>query len=117
MKYFLCILCVVLTLTAFAQQPKQQLTPEQRADSATARLEKKLGLNADQKSKVHDLVLTREQKLDDLRKQYAGQDPSVWKAQRKQVREEFRDGMRATLTAEQYAKWQQMKKVHRGRKK
>jgi protein CpxP len=93
-----------------AHYPQSNKTPEQRADSLTSHLEKNLQLTADQKTKVHDLVLTREKANDQLREKYKGQDPCASATERKQVRDTFDNGMKTALTPEQYQKWQDQKK-------
>lgn len=89
---------------------KNKRTPEQRATQYADSLAIKLGLSADQKAKVYAFALTRAMKMDELRKTYKGQDKKVWKTDRKQVRDNFMAGMKATLTPEQYAQWLDLRK-------
>ncbi len=95
-----------------AKKAENSKTAEQRADGFTTRLEKELTLTTDQKAKVHELALTREKSNDQLREKYKGQDPCASSVERKQVRTNFENGMKATLTAEQYQKWEAQKKQH-----
>jgi hypothetical protein len=98
---------------AHSGPPMQQgkKTPEERARLQSDKLEKDLGLNADQKKKVHDLILTREQKMDQLRDR---KDTTGVHAERKKIQDEFRDGMKKNLTPEQFKKWEDLKKERKG---
>lgn len=119
-KILSSLLLLVFAGTMYAQQEQQAPPPppkdrpaktaEQRATDLSNRLEKDLGLSADQKQKVHDLALTKEQKMDALEEKYKGQDRQVWAADRKQVHVDFREGMKKVLTADQFTKWEAMKK-------
>lgn len=117
MKKLFSLLCVIAASVAFAQAPPQgdaqnpppKRTAEERASHFTERLEKDLGLTADQKKKVQSLALTRETKMEELREKYKGQDKKAWAGERKKVRDEFESGMKTTLSPEQYQKWEQIK--------
>lgn len=114
MKNFVMIcLLLVAGFTANAQKPESKgtpKTPEQRATNVANRLEKKLALSKEQKTKVHDLAMARATKMDALRAKYKDQDKKVWQAERKAVRDEFHAGMKATLSPEQFAKWEEQRK-------
>jgi protein CpxP len=115
MKRILAItlLLVGFAVTASAQKPdasKPKKTPEERATAYANKMEKDLGLNAEQKTKVHDLALARATKMKELRDKYKDQDKKLWKEERKKVRDEFHNGMKSTLNPEQYAKWLEMQK-------
>lgn len=126
MKKVFSFLLVLAASVAFAQAPKGECknpppphpskSPAERANHFTDRMEKDLALTADQKTKVHALTLTREQKMDELREKYKGQDKSVWAAERKKVRDEFEEGLKKTVTADQYQKWEQIKKERKEKK-
>lgn len=121
MKRFMLAFTLLIAAAGFAQTntkgdshtPK---TPEQRADAYAARMEKSLGLSAEQKTKVHDLALNRAKQMDELRTKYKGQDKSVWKDERKKVRDDFHAGMKSVLSPEQYTKWIEMQKKHQEQK-
>lgn len=100
-----------------AKHPHASKTPEQRADTFALHLEKSLVLTADQKTKVRALILTREQENDKLREKYKGQDPCSSAAERKQLRDNFESGMKATLTPEQFQKWEAQKNKHAEQRK
>lgn len=95
--------------------PKKEVankTPEQRAAGCANRLEKNLGLSVDQKKKVQSLALVRATRMEELRNLYQGKEESkqVWRDERKKAREDFKEGLKTTLSAEQYAKWEADKK-------
>lgn len=115
MKNFMMACLLLITgVSVYAQKPggtsPAPKTPEQRATAVTNRLEKKLSLSKDQKTKVHDLAMARAQKMDELRAKYKDQDKKLWQAERKKLRDEFHAGMKATLSPEQYAKWEAQRK-------
>jgi hypothetical protein len=112
MKKTISILVMLLMTVslAFAQgNGKPKKTPEQRADAYANKMQKDLGLDATQRTKVRDLALARAKKMDELREQYKGQDKKVWQAERKKARDEFHNGMKSTLSPEQYTKWQEQR--------
>lgn len=116
MKKILSSLLMLVAFTAFAQtpaskpqNPHKQKSPEERATAFAAHLEKSLTLSADQKKKVYDLALTRDQKINQLRAENKGKDRCAWADQRKKAQDDFRDGMKLTLSPEQFAKWEAQK--------
>lgn len=114
-KLMMACLLLVTGISAYAQKPETKpapaaKTPEQRADAVSNRLEKKLTLSKEQKTKVRDLALARARKMDELRAKYKDQDKKVWQAERKTVRDAFHSGMKATLSPEQFAKWEAQRK-------
>lgn len=126
MRKLFSFLLVLAVSAAFAQAPQADQknpppppphkTPEERAKHFTDRMEKDLSLTAEQKTKVQALALTREQKMDELREKYKGQDKNVWAAERKKVRTEFDEGLKKTISAEQYQKWEELKKERKAKK-
>ena len=129
-KMIVLLVAAALTVTTgFAQgkeKPKENgkpktekapKTPEQRANDCADRMAKDLGLSADQKMKIHDLALTRAKKMDELREKYKGKegDKQVWRDERKKARDEFHAGVKAILSPEQYAKWEEQKKKKEGK--
>jgi Spy/CpxP family protein refolding chaperone len=115
MKKILSSLLMLVAFTAFAQTPAsktqahKQKSPEERATAFATHLEKSLTLSADQKKKVYDLVLARDQKIGQLREENKGKDRCAWVDQRKKAQADFQDGMKSTLTPEQFAKWEAQK--------
>jgi hypothetical protein len=122
MKRLISSLLVFMAFTAFSQTPAPQKknghehkTPEERATMIASHLEKTLMLNADQKTKVYDLALTKEKKIDGLREQNKGQDRCAWSDKRKQTQDEFDSGMKKILTPDQYNKWTAQKEEHKNK--
>ncbi|MDQ3111578.1 MAG: hypothetical protein M3R17_16950 [Bacteroidota bacterium] len=115
MKRIISSLLMLVAFTAFAQTADkrevghEQKTPEERATAMAAHLEKSLALSPEQKTKVHDLALAKEQKIGQLREQNKGKDRCDWADQRKLAQDEFLTGMKNTLTPEQYSKWNAQK--------
>ncbi len=112
---------LLITAIAFAQTPAgppqgrppgPKKTPEERATAISNRLEKDLVLSAVQKTAVHDVALTKEKKMEELRNKNL-QDSTAMKAEHKKINEEFRDGMKKALTPEQFKKWEAEKKDRR----
>lgn len=93
-------------------------TPEERADKYADKMQKDLGLTAEQRNKVRDLALTRAKKMDELRDKYKGKegDKQVWKDERKKARDEFHAGMKSVLSPEQFAKWEAQRKKQADKK-
>ncbi|CAN5348108.1 hypothetical protein BH09BAC5_BH09BAC5_28970 [soil metagenome] len=123
MKRLFSLMLVLITAYAFAQTPagpppgKHQgpkKSPEERATMMTDHLEKELTLTKEQKPVVHSLVLTKEQKMEELRNSKSTKDSTAMKAERKKIMDEFQDGMKKTLTPDQFTKWEAQKKQHRG---
>lgn len=123
-KAILTIAIAVMGFTAvFAQDaavkakmdmPKQ--TPAQRAEKSTAMLEKKLGLTADQKTKIYQINLDRATKMDALRNQ--GEDGK--KGRGKQMKADMdaaNTQLEIVLTADQKIKYNELKQQMKGRMK
>ncbi|GAA3955716.1 hypothetical protein [Hymenobacter algoricola] len=85
-------------------------TPEQQADMQAKRLTKALHLSADQSDKVRQISLARATELQNLRGKYAsngsrqgmGQDMNA-------LRDKYDIELKAVLSAEQYAKYDQIR--------
>jgi Spy/CpxP family protein refolding chaperone len=108
----------LMTLGAFAQnkQDKTPKTPEEYAKVRSEKLTKELGLNADQKAKVYDLLLNKRKKIQEIRAKYPN-DKKAAHAEAKPVKEQFKADMKAVLTPEQYAKWEEMQKQKEAERK
>lgn len=121
MKQVIAILFVLFAATSMAfgqtDSTKAKRTPEQSADTYVNKLEKQLGLNADQKAKIRDLALTRAKKTEELRQKEKNKGTKTdLKAERQKIKDEFEAGLKATLTAEQLTKWTEMQKKHADKK-
>ncbi|WP_139377380.1 EMC3/TMCO1 family protein [Daejeonella lutea] len=97
-------------------QQRQPRTPEQRAQMATDALEKKLGLTAEQKTKVYALNLERAEKMEKTMKS----EREFRKDQmekHKSLMEESDKKLSKILTDEQRKSYEDMKKQSRDRMK
>ncbi len=126
MKKFLFIALLTAGTASFAlaqttaapttdnQQSAQhvQKTPEQKATDVANHMTKELGLTSDQAAKIHDLALTRAEKMGDWRASGATD-----KALRQQIMGEFDSGVKSVLTPDQYTKWQADKAARRAKHK
>lgn len=95
--------------------PKEKMTPEQRAQKHVDGLNSEITLTEEQKPKIYDLALAKVKKVDEIKTKYKGQPENKDVAQREiqAVKKEFRQNVKALLTAEQLeklkAKHQEMK--------
>ena len=97
-------------------EQRQARTPEERAQSATDALEKKLALNADQKAKVYALNLERAERMEKNMKS----EREFRKAQMEKQRslmEESDKKLSKILTEEQKKSYEDMKNQSRERMK
>ena len=94
---------------------KPLFTPEQKSQKNSERLEKKLSLTADQKSKVYAFTLTRIQKSGEI-KASENKDKKSKGDAFKAVRDEYDSNVNSVLTAEQKTKWVQIKAEAKARK-
>ncbi|WBA42197.1 hypothetical protein [Hymenobacter canadensis] len=93
-------------------------TPEQRADMQTKHLTKQLGLSADQSAKVQTIALAENQELQALRGKYASADTRKGAGQEmKAVQEKYDAQLKGVFTAEQYAKYTQMREDRMDKRK
>jgi Spy/CpxP family protein refolding chaperone len=86
--------------------------PGQKAD----KMAKELGLNADQKAKLEQLMQTRKQESAALKAKY-GADKKAGKADMKAAHDRYEAQLKTILTPEQYAKFDKMKAEHHGKGK
>lgn len=121
--YSLLLSIFLGTGLTFAQgrgaQMDQKLSPEQKAAKVSDRLEKSLGLSAEQKTKVHDLTLEKINLTREARAKDAKDKKSLGESF-KSIRRDYDAGMKEVLTDEQEVKWEQIKanaKARREKKK
>jgi periplasmic protein CpxP/Spy len=89
--------------------------PATRAQKMTDRLTKQLGLDDAMSKKVYEALLTRDQQVDAIQK---STDDNQAKAKKlKANADQFRTSMQGILTADQFAKFQQMRQHGGGRGK
>ena len=88
-------------------------TPAQKADRKASKMAKALGLNGDQEARIEQLMLARQQESAALKAKY-GTDKKAGRADLQAARNRYQAQLKTILTAEQYAKFNQMKEEHRG---
>ena len=111
------ILLAAFTLTAgaaSAQTPaaqpapvraqKAKKSPEQRAEARTTQLSKSLNLSPDQTAKVRQLALAQTQEMQAIRAKNAAN-----RQEAKALRARHDDQLKAVLTTEQYAQYDQQR--------
>ena len=90
------------------QAPK---SPAQKADRHAGKMAKELGLNADQETKVEQLLVARQQESAALKAKYST-DKKAGRAEMKAAHDRYEAQMKTILTPEQFAKMSQMKADH-----
>ena len=98
------------THEARKQAPK---SPAQRADHHASKMAKELGLNADQEAKVEQLLLARQQEAAALKTKYAA-NRKAGRPEMKAAYDRYEAQFKTIFTAEQFAKFNQIKDEHRG---
>lgn len=104
-KLFVTLAIAAIGITsAFAQNtPKQKLTPEQKAETNTARLQKELALTADQKQKVYALELDKFKQTEEWHKK-SHEDRKAQKEQHKALKDASDAKLDQVLTPDQKKK-------------
>jgi Spy/CpxP family protein refolding chaperone len=97
-----------------AKQNKPKKSPQQKADHGAAKMAKELGLNADQEARIEKILLARQQELKPLKEKY-GQDRKAGQSEMKAVKDRYKAQIKEVLTAEQYAKYEQLKDDQKGK--
>jgi len=96
-----------------ARQERVQLSPQERASKEADRMEKELGLNADQKAKWQAAVLERTNANASVKEKMQGSTtPDERQQLRMQIKsngEKFDNAVNAFLTSEQKSKYAEMK--------
>lgn len=115
MKTFILALAVLVGGTALAQQQqqkKERKTAEERATAQAQKMATKLGLDDNQKTKIHDINLGIAQKNDAIR-----ENASLSREQKMAQLKENQDARNAqykeVLTSDQYAKYEAWEKEKR----
>ena len=91
-------------------------TPEQKAETRTARLTKELSLNSTQQAQVKQIMLARQQEQQALQARY-GEDKKGAHAEMKALRARYEEKLRGTLTPDQYARYDKMQAEKHGKMK
>ena len=97
------------TARHYAKAPK---SPEQKADRHAGKMAKELGLNPDQEARVEKLLLARQQESAALKAKF-GADKKAGRPGMKAANDRYHAGLKSILTAEQYARFAQLKDEHR----
>ncbi|MES2566432.1 MAG: hypothetical protein V4565_06175 [Bacteroidota bacterium] len=115
-KIILIVLSVIgFTMNLQAQEPmkenqvrvpREKISPEDRAQKMIERLNEKITLSEEQKTKVKALALDKNKKTEEIRMKYKGQADKRETAQREIaiVRKDYRKQVKALLTPEQIEK-------------
>jgi len=90
-----------------------QKSPAQKADRHATKMAKELGLSTDQEARVEQLMLARQQETAALKAKY-GADKRAGRSEMKAAHDRYETQLKAILTAEQYAKLNQLKDEHHG---
>jgi Spy/CpxP family protein refolding chaperone len=96
-----------------AKQDKPKKTPEQKADKGASKMARELGLNPDQEARVEQILLARQQEMQRLKAKY-GQDRKAGQADVKAAKTRYNAQLKEVLTADQFAKYNQLKDEHKG---
>lgn len=101
-------------IPATAKPNKKQaksISLEDRINRKTEAIASELSLSTEQQNKLHDLLLSRQTKIQQIRN---GRKPQELSAEDKKnihaIREEYKKEIKGILTAQQYEKWQQNRK-------
>lgn len=97
---------------------KHEKDPAKRAEKMTERMKTELGLNETQTTQVgaaNTDLATRMKALKE--KKDAGADSAALKSEAKQIHKDYDAKIKGILTAEQYAKWKELKKEGRQKMK
>ncbi len=110
----LVALLIFASTSVFAQQQKQQRTPEERATIATNKMKETLQLSDDQYVKVKAINLDYAKKINERR---AVKDKSALKDKMKNLDSQRMRSLKSVLTPDQYAKYETQKNAARERLK
>lgn len=115
MKIAVMAIALVMGSLAFGQQNMKKMTPEQRAQNLTTKMTKQLALNDDQAMRISEINQGIAQKNESIRN-----DANMSKEQKKEIMQSNHDARMSmyknVLTAEQYAKCEQLEKERMDRK-
>ncbi|GAA4370236.1 hypothetical protein GCM10023185_44600 [Hymenobacter saemangeumensis] len=94
------------------KEKKDKKTPEQKADHRAAKMAKELGLSPDQEARIEQILLARQQEMKALKEKTAGNGRAAH-TEKKALRERYDAKFKDVLTAEQYAKFLQLRDEHK----
>ena len=110
----LAIAFIGLTASYAQTQGKQKMTPEQKAEKSTAKLEKELSLTADQKQKIYTVELDKYKKNEELHKQTSA-DRKAKKDQHVASKKETDAKIDKVLTSDQKKKLEDLRTAKKAR--
>jgi protein CpxP len=117
-RLFLTLAIAVLGLTAgYAQTSagKTKVTPAQKAEKSTAKLQKELSLTADQKEKIYAIELDKFQKAERMHKS-GHEAKEAQKDQHKAIKKETEAKLDKVLNADQKKKLEVLKTEKKAKK-
>lgn len=98
-----------------ATQQAQSEDPVAKTNKQTERMAQALNLTPDQKTKAYNILLEKNKQME-ASKQKNGTNQQAFEDERKVIRTERDKELKAILTADQQAKWLQLKKDQRANK-
>jgi hypothetical protein len=111
-KFLAFILSMFSITFSFAQGGgDKNMTPEQRADNMISRMDQKLKLTADQKTKLKQIFVDSNKQEEEYRKEANG-DREKFKQLSATSRKTREDAVKAVLTPEQAQEWEKEKAEH-----
>jgi len=97
---------------SFSQEISNKKTPEERAQKITERMKTNLKLDESQSQKIYTLFLNHFNAVKTLKESNQGADKSAIKEKMKDNRKELKEGIRNTLTDEQFKQLKHNAKMH-----
>lgn len=113
-KLILIAVAAFMFQPVMAQQNDGKATVETRAERRTERMTRELNLSADQKTKVQAETEKFMKETEAIRARHTDAKTEAAKAEMKTARQAYKTGMKTILTADQFAKWQEMEKNRKG---
>lgn len=108
-KGLIAIMMAFASITAFAQRPDANATPEERAKTQTASLTESLKLSDDQQKQVYTLNLDRAKKMQEMRS-----SGNMDREKMRESMEAFNKDLAKVLTPEQQAQYKKILEERRG---
>ena len=94
----------------------QAKSPAERADRTAKRMTEELGLNSNQANQVRELALVKAEQMQALKTKH-GENRDAAKAEMKQIKTNFKNGLKSVLTAEQLQKHETLQAERRAKMK
>ncbi|WP_149244516.1 hypothetical protein [Dyadobacter sp. 32] len=102
-KGLIAMIMALASITAFAQRPDANATPEERAKNQTASLTESLTLSEEQQKQVYTLNLDRAKKMQEMRN-----SQNADRTQMRESMENFNKELAKVLTPEQQEKYKKI---------